>query len=94
MSLDIISATGAMGLGGSGALGMLVSALLPGLGLGLLKGMFIAELLKTSSKKNKGYGHHQEGYGHDHKQRQDVNIQPYSFNYPEQYEQYPYSGQF
>merc|ERR1712123_8508 len=43
---------------------MTMSFLLPGIGLGLLKGLFLAELLKQRSPKSqKGYGHHQP-YGH------------------------------
>ena len=42
-----------------------MTTMLLGLGLGLLKGMFLAEILKKPSKtKGYGYGHHDE-----HKQR-------------------------
>ena len=43
---------------------MMMSALLPGLGLGLLKGLFLAELLTANKKARKGYG----GYGHHYQQ--------------------------
>ena len=70
-------------LGSNGPLAMLVSTLLPGLGLGLLKGMFIAEILQKSNKKNKGYGHHHDE-GHDHKQQKRREYYPN----PPQFQQY------
>ena len=56
---------------------MLLSTLLPGVGLGLLKGMFLAELLKKPSK-GKGYGH--GGYGH-HKRQLLVSPPQYHYDY-------------
>ena len=41
---------------------MMLSTLLPGIGLGLLKGMLLAEIISKPSK-GKGYGDH-GGYGH------------------------------
>ena len=65
-----------LGLGpnGGAALNGLVSTLLPGLGLGLLKGMFLAEILKPS-KKSKGYGH--GGYGDYGGHQQRHGLEPY-----------------
>merc|ERR1712106_1252764 len=38
---------------------LMTSFLLPGIGLGLLKGLFLAELLKQKPRKRqKAYGHH------------------------------------
>ena len=80
------AATGAAGtmglLGSNGPLAMLVSTLLPGLGLGLLKGMFIAEILQKSNKKIKGYGHHHDE-GYDHKKQKRREFYP-----PPQFQQY------
>ena len=83
-------------LGSSGPLTMLLSTVLPGLGLGLLKGMFIAEILQKSKKKSKGYGHHHDD-GYDHKQQKRREFYPPPIqqyrddNYPQPYS---YSTQF
>ena len=61
------SPTGAAGAGtgllSGTALSGLLSTLLPGLGLGMLKGLFLAELLRPK-KKGKSYG-----YSEHHRQR-------------------------
>ena len=95
------AATGAAGtmglLGSNGPLAMLVSTLLPGLGLGLLKGMFIAEILQKSNKKNKGYGHHHnEGYDHKQQKRREFYPPPQFQHYrDDQYlDPFSYSTQF
>ena len=73
---DLLPGTGAgtLGtLGSGGTLGMLFSALLPGIGLGLLKGMLLAEILSKPKGKGKGYGHgghHEPEYGYGYSQRQ------------------------
>ena len=83
-------------LGSNGALAMLLSTVLPGLGPGLLKGMFIAEILQKSNKKSKGYGHHHDD-GYDHKQQKRREFYPPPIqqyrddNYPQPYS---YSTQF
>ena len=81
-------------LGSSGPLTMLLSTVLPGLGLGLLKGMFIAEILQKSNKKSKGYGHHHDD-GYDHKQQKRREFYPSQQyrddNYPDPYS---YSTEF
>ena len=81
----LFTATGAAGtmglLGSNGPLAMLLSTVLPGLGLGLLKGMFIAEILQKSNKKSKGYGHHHDD-SYDHKQQKRREF------YPPQFQQY------
>ena len=64
--------------GGSTLSALLSSTLLPGLGLGLLKGLFLAELLRPQ-KKGKSYGY--EG-SHSYKQR-------LGLDYP-QYPGYPH----
>ena len=77
-------ATGGAGAAGAGLLGSgtalstLFSTLLPGLGLGLLKGLFLAELLKPQ-KKGKGYGY--EG-PHHYKQRMGLDYTQYP-RYPD-----------
>ena len=81
-------------LGSNGALAMLLSTVLPGLGLGLLKGMFIAEILQKSNKKSKGYDHHHDD-GYDHKQQKRREFYPSQQyrddNYPDPYS---YSTEF
>ena len=63
------SPTGAAGAGtgllSGTALSGLLSTLLPGLGLGMLKGLFLAELLRPK-KKGKSYGYSEHQY---HRQR-------------------------
>ena len=68
---------------------MLLATILPGLGLGLLKGMFLAELLKKPNK-GKGYGHH-DSYGYDHHKRQSLASPAYQ---DIQYPQYPASQEY
>ena len=70
---------GLLGLGSGTALSNLFSTLLPGLGLGLLKGLFLAELLKPRKKgKSHGYG----GYDH-YKQRMGLDFPPEYPRYPD-----------
>ena len=73
---------------------MLLSTVLPGLGLGLLKGMFIAEILQKSNKKSKGYDHHHDD-GYDHKQQKRREFYPSQRYRDDDYpDPYSYSTQF
>ena len=94
-SFTATGAAGTMGLlGSSGPLAMLLSTVLPGLGLGLLKGMFIAEILQKSNKKSKGYDHHHDD-GYDHKQQKRREFYPSQRYRDDDYpDPYSYSTQF
>ena len=92
-------ATGGAGLGTAGtagtglltggmALSTLFSTLLPGLGLGMLKGLFLAELLRPQ-KKGKSYGYNGP---HHYKQRMGRDYSEYP-RYPDYLTPHSIDGQ-
>ena len=66
------------------ALSGILSALLPGLGLGMLKGLFLAELLRPK-KKGKSYGY-SEQYHHKQRLGQEYPQHPQHPEYPQHHQ--------